>query len=307
MTARLRIPRSPAIATLALAGSVAVHFGALALRGMPETVQIAGGGGADVAVQGTAFADLAQGVSAAVSPEAASLISQSVTTAAIQPASPTLAASHAETQASPTTTASASVVLPTVGSGTPAAANKGTHSPTVAPANPMPAQAVSSSEILTAIEDTAPRVSPRPTARPDAIEQRAIRRAAETSPARPQPHGNAQTNATRGSASGRTTGQTTSSGPAQPQSAGNAAAGNYPGEVQRRIARQRLPRVRSTGVAQVSFTVAPNGSLAALGLARSSGSAELDQEAVNLIRRAAPFPPPPAGAQRSFTIPVRAR
>lgn len=159
-----------------------------------------------------------------------------------------------------------------------------------------------------------PRLSARPPARPAAVEARAAEAVARaetavtpTAPPAPARQGNARTDTRRGSVSGSQTGQVASSGQGRQSSAGNAAALNYPGEIQRRIARQRLPRVRASGVAQVSFTVADNGGLGALGLARSSGSAELDREAVNLVRRAAPFPLPPPGARTSFTIPVRAR
>ncbi|MEO0634986.1 MAG: TonB family protein [Pseudomonadota bacterium] len=42
-----------------------------------------------------------------------------------------------------------------------------------------------------------------------------------------------------------------------------------------------------------------------MSIRRSSGSAELDRAAIQMIQRAAPFPPPPPGAQRSFNMPIR--
>ena len=88
---------------------------------------------------------------------------------------------------------------------------------------------------------------------------------------------------------------------------GNAAASNYPGEVMRRIARAGKPRVGARGTAVIGFTVASNGGLAQIGVARSSGSAALDRAAVALITKAAPFPRPPAGAQRRFSITIKGR
>lgn len=59
-----------------------------------------------------------------------------------------------------------------------------------------------------------------------------------------------------------------------------------------------------TGRPAVAFSLSPSGSLAGVSLARSSGHGELDAEAVAMVRRAAPFPRPPAGAPRSFSIAV---
>ncbi|MBT0958565.1 TonB family protein [Alphaproteobacteria bacterium KMM 3653] len=124
------------------------------------------------------------------------------------------------------------------------------------------------------------------------------------------PSGNAQRNNTKGAAttSSKTT-KGTQSGTAKRQSAqsGNAAASNYPGQVMRRISRVSKPRVKSRGTAVIAFSVSGNGGLARVSVARSSGSAALDQAAVAVIRKAAPFPAPPKGAQRQFTIRIKGR
>jgi hypothetical protein len=65
------IPRSGLAAGMALAVSVGVHLGGLALSETPEPVLIAGGGGGVVAVEGTAFADMAQGTATPVTAERA--------------------------------------------------------------------------------------------------------------------------------------------------------------------------------------------------------------------------------------------
>ncbi|KAA0916380.1 energy transducer TonB, partial [Aquicoccus porphyridii] len=89
--------------------------------------------------------------------------------------------------------------------------------------------------------------------------------------------------------------------------AGSAAASNYPGLVMRRLSRAGRPRVNARGEAVVGFTIADNGGLAALGIARSSGSAALDRAALGIVRGAAPFPKPPRGAERRFSIRIRGR
>ena len=62
------------------------------------------------------------------------------------------------------------------------------------------------------------------------------------------------------------------------------------------------------GTAQLAFSLDRQGKVTAARVAQSSGSVALDQEALDLLRRAQPFPPPPAampGAQVDLTVPVR--
>ena len=58
------------------------------------------------------------------------------------------------------------------------------------------------------------------------------------------------------------------------------------------------------GIAIIGFALDESGGVASDSLLRSSGEADLDAESVALVRRAAPFPPPPPGAQHSFAIEV---
>ncbi|MEL6807875.1 MAG: energy transducer TonB [Pseudomonadota bacterium] len=88
---------------------------------------------------------------------------------------------------------------------------------------------------------------------------------------------------------------------------GNAAVSNYDGQVMRRIQRVRRPTSGIDASAVVAFRIAGNGGLSALSIARSSGNAQLDRTALLVIQRAAPFPPPPRGARRLFTIPIKGR
>jgi protein TonB len=67
---------------------------------------------------------------------------------------------------------------------------------------------------------------------------------------------------------------------------------------------------RLTGTAQLSFTIDRQGRVRGSRIVQSSSFAALDQEALATIRRAQPFPPPPAnmpGETFDFTVPIRFR
>jgi len=62
------------------------------------------------------------------------------------------------------------------------------------------------------------------------------------------------------------------------------------------------------GEAKLAFSIDRNGQVVASRIVHSSGSEALDQEALALIKRAAPLPPPPAGVSEdrlSFVVPIR--
>jgi protein TonB len=82
---------------------------------------------------------------------------------------------------------------------------------------------------------------------------------------------------------------------------GTAAFANYDGKVRSRIRRAiRSPRgVKGTVV--VTFSVNGSGGLTSVRVVNGSGVPEIDQLAVNAIRRAAPFGPTPGGNGRNFT------
>ena len=63
-------------------------------------------------------------------------------------------------------------------------------------------------------------------------------------------------------------------------------------------------RLGEPGSAGVQFAVDERGGLAFVKLAASSGVKALDDEAIAIVRKAAPFPVPPEGAQRSFAANV---
>lgn len=123
--------------------------------------------------------------------------------------------------------------------------------------------------------------------------------------------GNAKANATKGEVDGSADVKTASVGGQQKGNssmAGNAAVSNYPGKVRNKINRaKRGGRNGERGTAVVSFVVGASGQASGIRLARSSGSAALDQAAVDTVRRAAPFAKIPEGAGRSswaFDVPI---
>ncbi|MBF9043926.1 TonB family protein [Rhodobacterales bacterium HKCCE4037] len=173
------------------------------------------------------------------------------------------------------------------------------------PVEPTAADAI----VETEAQVLTPLSSPRPSRRPEGLAPPPQPQVAASRPQPQQPAatGNGPTNTTRGEATGTETGEATASapGPQQPTAEpGNAAAvANYPGQVMRQISRQGRPRLRHTGPdAVIAFRIAANGGLAGLSVARSSGNPELDQAGLSIVQRAAPFPPPPGGAQTSFSV-----
>lgn len=129
----------------------------------------------------------------------------------------------------------------------------------------------------------------------------------KSAPRPAKPKGNADRDAKAGTQNGnaakpqpRQEGKTT-----QRKAQGNAAASNYPGQVMARISRVPRPRTSVRGVAVVQFSITLNGKLGSVGIARSSGSDALDRAALEVVRKAQPFPPPPGGARRTYSIKIK--
>jgi protein TonB len=292
------IRRSWKVAALFLGCSVAAHAAFLGLTVREETAQIEGGAQATVAALGNSFADMAAGVMA---PDAVEVVQEMPEPPAQQP-EPVQQTPAAPVETPPLKAESSLAVPVSPEPATPLHAQETpqvTQPVTPAVQEPLPDQA-------------ATQVSRRPALRPKSVEAMAPKPAPapKASPPKPQPKGNARTAARAGSAEGQATAQAKAASQrkaAKAAKGANAAASNYPGQVMARIERQRRPRTSSRGSATIAFTVAGNGALASARLAASSGSAQLDQAALELVRRASPFPPPPAGAQRSFSIRIKGR
>ncbi|WP_111734571.1 energy transducer TonB family protein [Roseovarius amoyensis] len=304
------IPRSPYVAVVSLGLAGALHAAiAVVPGGQVEVTAIEGGGGATISTLGDSFADMAAGAEV---PEPETAMPAEVAEAPpppvseTPPAETTAAAPSPETTQSPPPQAKRLAALAPMQDSAPPVPER------AAPVEQAPAPTPEPAERIVAEPETpAPQVPARPKARPERPQPEQPRQQATPPPQRTvqQQPGNSKRDARAGDASGRETAQQQQAGPARTAAArsGNAAVTNYPGQVMRRIQRTRRERVNVRRAAQVSFTIAPNGGLAAVGIARSSGSAQLDRVALQQIRRAAPFPPPPAGAQRSFTLRIAGR
>lgn len=89
--------------------------------------------------------------------------------------------------------------------------------------------------------------------------------------------------------------------------ASSAAIAAYSGKVRSRVL-SRAPRGGAgRGTVTVSFSISSSGGLSSARVSRSSGNPGLDSKALSAVRSASPFPKPPAGARRSFSIPFRFR
>jgi protein TonB len=83
--------------------------------------------------------------------------------------------------------------------------------------------------------------------------------------------------------------------------ASKVTSGRYAASVRAAIDR---PAARGGGRATVVFSIGPAGGLQGVRIARSSGKAKLDQAAIATVQSAAPFPPPPAGVNPTFSIQI---
>jgi periplasmic protein TonB len=102
---------------------------------------------------------------------------------------------------------------------------------------------------------------------------------------------------------------TTATVPTSPKLA--PAIAHWQQAVVARLARfQRYPAQAkgATGVVNLSFSIDRQGHVLNSRVIKGSGSAVLDTEALSLLTRAAPLPPPPAGVPDSdltFVLPIR--
>ena len=86
--------------------------------------------------------------------------------------------------------------------------------------------------------------------------------------------------------------------------AGNAASTNYAGEVMRHLSKFKRPNASGPGATRIKFTIGTSGELESIEIFESSGSRRFDRDALKFVERAAPFPPPPPGVNRTFTIEI---
>ena len=99
-------------------------------------------------------------------------------------------------------------------------------------------------------------------------------------------------------------------GPSPPASVSSATASWQQSMVARLVKVQRYPAQArgAQGVVSLAFTTDHHGGVVSSRIVKSSGSTVLDAEALNLIKRAAPLPLPPADiadSDLSFVVPIR--
>jgi periplasmic protein TonB len=297
------IQSSPFAKGVALALSAMLVVGGMFLAQPEARIEMAGGGETAEARMGTAFEDMAVGTLTAQTVED---ITQPPKPP-VETVEPTQPIETPRAQAAP----QGAPLVPTPAPAPDGVAPGPTPPPVEASVVPVPPQDTIAAQ---APDSTAPQLSVRP-------QRRDPEKAAEVAAARPDPtpertpeprtaRGNAQRNNTQGADAGRNPqAQARSQGNTRQAAtqSGNAAASNYPGEVMRKISRVRKPNVRARGTATISFRIAASGGLAGISVARSSGSAALDQAALRVVQTAAPFPSPPAGAGRNFSIQIQGR
>ncbi|TPJ13651.1 TonB family protein [Mesorhizobium sp. B2-7-2] len=153
---------------------------------------------------------------------------------------------------------------------------------------------------------TEPQITQAPPAEP---EQSPVPSASPSAPAGSA--GPGETVEPRGTADGDTRDAPVVASKGKKQAAGNALESRYSGEIQKKLARanrrvSKSIQAKARNNARVVFVVAADGSVSDLQLAESSGSAELDQFALTLVRKQAPFPPiPPETGKSSWVFKAR--
>lgn len=86
-------------------------------------------------------------------------------------------------------------------------------------------------------------------------------------------------------------------------SASSGSTLNYAALVRARVAGRRPGGNGGRGTVVVAFSVSRGGALNSARIARSSGNSSLDSSVLAAVRGAGPFPPPPATANLSFSMP----
>ncbi|SNT27602.1 TonB family protein [Tropicimonas sediminicola] len=316
------IPRSRGAALAALALAAAAHGGVLLVQAAQPRIEIEGGAAGEMAVPGNSFADMSAGI---LSPEVAneavsepvSDTTPPVSSARLAPTAPTAKplTSHAAQVSQPARvapTVQAPSDVPVLQAARPVEQAAMTEAAAPAPMEPE-VERPDEEAAEDAPTERAPTQAARPPERPPRVE---VARPAPTKTQAEPPkraaasaQGNSDTNARAGVATGRAEATANASGAAEGRTSrqGNAAASNYPGKVFSRINRVRRSATNARGETVVAFAIGANGALASISIARSSGSPSLDEAALAQVRRAAPFPPPPQGARRAYTVKISGR
>lgn len=282
---------TPLMITVALVGSVGLHLAGFAVAPSPE-IQIEGGAPNQMTMLGNSFADMTEGsISASIPSHKAEPVEQIETAQPVKTPQPVTAAAPVivESRSNP--------VVPLIE--TPPAPEPEPAKPpqTLAALAPVPPEVTVTARTPVRVQKATPDTV-RPAARPAKPAE------PRSSPAPASRKGGEQP-AKKGHATGSAAGQAAERSAediANYIAAGNAAVANYPGIVMRQIYRARKERAGARGEATVGFKIAASGAVATAHILQSSGSAKIDGIALRHIRRASPFPPPPKGARRNFSV-----
>lgn len=273
----------------ALTTALAAHS-ALAFVGLPkEQASIEGAGGSAEVKLGSSFEDLVTGT----------LTAETVTEA--MPVQPDIATSR-PVEATPLApaqqpvTAAIQPALPALDADAVVAA-------------PVPQKTLTATDET--VEPVVRSLRPKPRVTKAVAQKQPTPNKPKTTTAKkaiPEPKGNATKSAIAGKAAGTDTGKAKSSGTGTKKAAaGNAAKSNYDGVVMRKIARTKLKEVKTNGTVTVSFKINSKGGITSISITKPSGSPALDRAAIKQIKRAAPFPKPPAGARQTFNIQIKGK
>lgn len=276
------------IAGTALVVSFGLHMvGFTMLTSTRAPIEIEGGAPSQVAMLGNSFADMTEGTTSPVA---------------------TVETTEKPVEVEPAKAPQPEITPPTIPTHSALAVFANSRNPVVpvmAITPTMPQEALKS-EAPVEVQQAKPETQ-RPVTRP--AKPTAAHPKPTTTPrkpataAPPKRQGGAQTTR-KGQADGKADGQVANSGQgsAKARAAGNAAASNYPGLVMRKISRVRKQRAGARGKAIVGFKISASGAATSVRIIRSSGSAKIDRVALRHIQRASPFPRPPKGARRNFSV-----
>jgi periplasmic protein TonB len=298
------IPRSRLIAILALLVALATHAAVMLDFGDKPETKIKGGGDAGVAALGNSFRNMTAGTIPPETPDMAEPSKQEPIKQS-EPQSSQTALPAPSTARAPEQTKPAQPAPPQQQKAALAPAPMAALTPVTSPQTPTPPQ----------LKTQPPQPQQKASVAPPKLEPTDQKK----TPVKPikdkpktkkkqaaAPKGNSAKNERVGQASGKSKSKksTASASGRKAAQQGNAAASNYRGIVLRKINRARRKSTKIRGTALVSLRIADNGSLAHVSISRSSGSARLDKIALSQVRAAAPFPRPPAGANRAYSVKI---
>lgn len=308
--------KAPMAGFAALSLSVLLHLGGGLRLALPDPqVQVAGGAPTTVARLGNSFRDVAQGSTQAAPPASTRPVTpekaQDVTpdqTQQVKPATPPQTTPTAQPDTTPPLLAPNKAAAVTATTDAPTAPEPikitavkpmvAQATPAAKPLPPKPLSATPPATRIAALPDRKP--VPKPTPTPPKAQTQAQKPPSAQGADRAERQGSAegQRSATANAAAKEPAAQTAASG--------NAALTNYAGKVWRKIQRAR-PSSSVKGTTVIAIAISDRGRLTAVSVARSSGSAQLDQLALRAARKAAPFPAPPDRKPHRFTFKVRSK